>query len=346
MKINHFVVIRLSALGDVALTTGVLYHLYTKYNYTFSIITRTLFAPLFENHPAITQIHTLPPSPPFLTVLNTARSLAKQYPHSPLIDLHGTIRSSIFSYFWKAPTIVYPKKAKERRQFLRRKTKELSSLLCTTSVTQRYYLSFSPYINNEELPSAEELSAHVFLTEEEKKECLEKFSPPSPVIAIHPYATHDMKIWPHEYWEELISLLQKQGYQVIILGKAEKVFSSSHVPSEYNFTNRTTVRETLALLEHAEILITTDSGLMHLATATDTPSVALFGPTTKEWGFFPPSPSVVLEDKSLACRPCSLHGNTPCPYSMECLYNIEPQYVFYQVEQLLYKMKRAIHIAQ
>ena len=243
----------------------------------------------------------------------------------------------MFSYLWKAPTVLYPKRSKERKQFLRHKTKELSSLLCSTSVTQRYYLSFENYIDNDILPTSEELAAQVFITEEERTQYLNKFSPPEFAIAIHPYSTHDTKVWPPEYWEELVHLLHKQKYQVIILGKSDTVFSSPYIPLEYNYTNRTSIRESMVLLEHAKILITPDSGLLHLATATKTPSVAIFGPTTKEWGFFPPPPSVVLEDTSLSCRPCSLHGNTPCPHSKDCLYNIEPQYVFYQVEQLLYK---------
>ena len=339
MSTNHFVVIRLGALGDVVLTTGVLYYLYITYHYTFSIITRSMFAPLFENNPAITTIHTLPNAPSFLTLISSARKLAKQYSNTPLIDLHGTIRTSMFSYFWKAQTILYPKRSKERRKFLRFKTEELSSLLCETSVTQRYFLAFSDFIKNDNLPSVEDLAARVFTTHEEKQTCLNKFSIPQPTIAIHPYAAHDIKIWPHEYWEELVQLLHTQNYQVIIIGKSEKVFFSKYIPLEYNFTNRTTLRESMILLQQSDLLITPDSGLLHLATATQTPSIALFGPTTKEWGFFPPQPSIVLEDTTVSCRPCSLHGNDECPYLKECLYNIEPQYVFYQIEQLLYRLK-------
>lgn len=356
MNNKHFVIIRLGVLGDVALTTGVLSYLHKHYGFTFSIITRAMFASLFEHNPAITQVHTLPNTIPLFTLIKQARALAQQYVDTPLIDLHGNLRSFIISYFWNNRVSVYPKYSKERRRFLQNKTEELSSLLSKTTVTQRYFSVFLPYIQNTlsdpdspsileksssitlntALPSPEELCPNIILTEEESAFALTKFSPPKPCIAIHPYATHSTKMWSYEYWETLVSILSQRGYHVIILGKADLVFSSPSVSLEYNFTNRTSIRESLVLLRHSTILITGDSGLLHLASGVNTPSVALFGATTKEWGFFPPKPSVVLEDITLACRPCSLHGKATCPYDMECMSNIEPQYVAEQAISLFH----------
>lgn len=330
----HFVIIRLGVLGDVVLTTGVLQYLHIHYHYTFSVITREAFAPIFENHPAVTHIHVLPNKPSFFTLVRFTKRLAQQYATTPLIDLHGNLRTMVISYMWRASTFVYTKYTKERKQFLRSRSQELSTLLCATSVTQRYFLAFQKY-TSEAIPSQDALAARVFITQKEREACIQKFSPPKHAIAIHPYASHNTKIWPLEYWKELIHILHERNYSIIILGKSDAVFSSPHIPIEYNFTNRTSIRESLVLLEHATALITPDSGLLHLATATRTPSIALFGATTQEWGFFPPAPSIIVEDKSLMCRPCSLHGNTPCTHAMECMYNLEPMYVFNKMQELI-----------
>ena len=55
-------------------------------------------------------------------------------------------------------------------------------------------------------------------------------------------------------------------------------------------------------------------------------------------GFFPPEPSIVLEDTTLLCRPCSLHGEQKCPFASECMYNIEPKIVAYTMETLLARL--------
>jgi len=61
---------------------------------------------------------------------------------------------------------------------------------------------------------------------------------------------------------------------------------------------------------------------MHLATAVDTPLLALFGPTTRAWGFMPQGKNVRVLEKELPCRPCSLHGKRICTRGHECLERI------------------------
>lgn len=75
-----------------------------------------------------------------------------------------------------------------------------------------------------------------------------------------------------------------------------------------DFTNRTDLRQLIALLAQADALVTGDSGPMHLASGVSTPVVALFGPTCREWGFFPTGENDRVLQAPLACRPCSLHG--------------------------------------
>jgi heptosyltransferase-2 len=75
---------------------------------------------------------------------------------------------------------------------------------------------------------------------------------------------------------------------------------------------------------------------MHMATGVGTPVVALFGPTVRQFGFFPYSgPSVVLE-RPLACRPCSAMGSSRCPMGHHrCLLDIAPADVAAAVERLV-----------
>ena len=74
---------------------------------------------------------------------------------------------------------------------------------------------------------------------------------------------------------------------------------------------------------------------MHLAAGVGTPVVALFGPTTREWGFYPEGPRDVVLETGDACRPCSLHGSRRCAHSGRCMTGIAPDAVFAAVRRVV-----------
>jgi heptosyltransferase-2 len=75
-----------------------------------------------------------------------------------------------------------------------------------------------------------------------------------------------------------------------------------------------------ALLSRAKVLLSNDSGLMHLAEAVGTPVVALFGSTVPDLGFRPWRPESRVLGVDLPCRPCHVHGRKSCPLGhFECM---------------------------
>ena len=88
---------------------------------------------------------------------------------------------------------------------------------------------------------------------------------------------------------------------------------------------------------HFKLFITNDSGPMHIATAFDVPTLAIFGPTTRELGFFPYGEGHrVVEVKDLACRPCALHGGKKCPLGhFKCMKDIHADEVFRNAKEML-----------
>ena len=76
------------------------------------------------------------------------------------------------------------------------------------------------------------------------------------------------------------------------------------------------------------LVVTGDSGPMHLAAAVRTPVVALFGPTVEQFGFFPYKARATVLERTLACRPCSSKGGPRCPLGHHrCLTDILPEEV-------------------
>src|SRR5919106_1425349 len=86
-----------------------------------------------------------------------------------------------------------------------------------------------------------------------------------------------------------------------------------------------TLQETGALLAHTRVVVSGDTGVMHMATAVRTPVVALFGPTVEQFGFFPYHGRAAVVEHRLRCRPCSAMGSSRCPLGHHrCLRDILP----------------------
>jgi len=78
-------------------------------------------------------------------------------------------------------------------------------------------------------------------------------------------------------------------------------------------TGKLSLMHTAALLQQCRLLLSNDSGLMHMATALRVPVVAIFGPTVQEFGFYPFKACTQVISADLPCRPCSTKGSARCP---------------------------------
>ena len=328
---THWLVPRLGHLGDVALTTGVLRWWAEQYGLRFHVLTKPAWAPLFTHNPHVERVvpfpehaHSVGGAIPFF------RALGKEYTGWGLVDLHGVLRTRMLGAIWRGPVARYPKMSLQRRLFMTMRIASMGQALRAMNVPQRYSLALE-----HTPPPAQSLLPQVWLTPEESaaaRATLNAICPPqqgtggatqhtSAPIALHPFAAHHCKTWPEQTWRAVVSQLRQQGIPFIVLGQGPPLLPGA--PED--LINSTTLRETCALLAHCRCLITGDSGPMHLAGAVGTPVVALFGPTTPEWGFYPAGPHDTVLERPLPCRPCSLHGKANCPKNGQCLQDITPE---------------------
>ncbi|MDR2050279.1 MAG: glycosyltransferase family 9 protein [Deltaproteobacteria bacterium] len=331
---REWLLYRLSSLGDVALTSGPMRYWHERQGWLFTVLTRTDFAPLFERNPAVRSV--LSPNEEQLRLpglLSFFSELASAHRGKGLLDLHGTPRSRLLGGLWSGPVRRYPKMSLRRRLFLLRRSPADSAILREHSVAQRYALALEP-----RAPSPGDLLPEIYLAPEETRAAKARlrgifnFSAraPSPLVALHPYATHCRKAWPEEYWRVFVRELEQAGLNWLVLGRGGGIFPGD----ARDLSNRTSLRELCALLAEARALVTGDSGPMHLAVAVRTPVLALFGPTTAEWGFFPAGEHDFVLESDLSCRPCSLHGRGSCPLRGLCLESITPAEVMRRLQDL------------
>ncbi len=332
-KTASAVVVRLGHMGDVALTTGVLEYWRKTRGMHFIFLTKEAFTPILKNHPAIEHIYPVKADALAGTKawLRQCSRLAREFGHLPLLDLHGTLRSRILGLRWPSPVRRYPKSGLHRRIFSRTGSPKFRSMLERTNVPQRYAMA----LERKAIP-ATELLPHIVMTASENTKALDLIHPlrkNTALVALHPYATHPAKQWPEAHWRTLIKQLEQANIDWVVVGRNKMPFFSQNIDND--LTNRTDLRTTCAILAAADVMITNDSGPMHLASGVKTPVVALFGPTAKVWGFYPAGTQDIVLEREMDCRPCSLHGATECTRGLECLSGITPDQTMAAIQTIL-----------
>ena len=139
-----------------------------------------------------------------------------------------------------------------------------------------------------------------------------------PFVALAPGSVWATKRWP--YYPELARLLVGQGAHVVLVGGAADGEAARAIAAELpagcavDATGRLSLLASAELIGRATALVTNDSSPQHLASAMNTPTVAIFGPTHPSFGFGPLAErAAVAGHEALACRPCHHHGPPSCP---------------------------------
>ena len=128
------------------------------------------------------------------------------------------------------------------------------------------------------------------------------------------------KRWPAASWARLIRRLAAHyGGKVLLVGGPGETAWNAEIerlagPENcLNLTGKTTMSGLMEAIRPLKVFVSNDSGPMHIAAALGVPAVGVFGPTTRELGFFPYGPDNRVVETQLACRPCALHGSRTCP---------------------------------
>ena len=161
------------------------------------------------------------------------------------------------------------------------------------------------------------------------------------ILVLHPGAGAKPKQWPIENFIQLIYLIKnKYDFCIVILGGPDESVLGQKINEQCSFTidltGKLTIVETAQLISSSKLMISNDSGLMHLAGAVGIPQIAIFGPTPIQknipWGN--------IENKILIksdCSPCYKNGEFYCRKDKKysCLKNITPEYVYDKMKTLL-----------
>ena len=328
-------VIRLSSLGDVAVTIPVLYSVANRYpDDHFLLLTHDLWQSLFVNKPSnltVFPVFTKGKHKGIRGIIRLLRELppAMLAKNTKVADLHGVIRSFLIDYYFrfKGCAVAVIDKGRKEKQQLTRKEHKIKQPLKTS--LERYREVF------EKLGYDSSLSFNGLFPEKLVNEQLR--------IGIAPFAKHRGKTYPLEQMEEVVRRLSELPDLQITLWSSKKESGLLEQWAEKyrnvsSVAGQMSLQEELSLMNQMNLMVSMDSANMHLASLVNTPVVSIWGPTHPYAGFYgfnqDESNSIQLD---LPCRPCSIFGNEPCYRNdYACLTQITPEMIVEKVKAILY----------
>ncbi len=162
-------------------------------------------------------------------------------------------------------------------------------------------------------------------------------------IAVAPGSKWATKRWIAKGFAAVIDYISKIDYQPVLIGGVEDIDIANKVieisnKKPLNLVGKTSLRETFSIIKHSLLLVSNDSAPVHMAVSFDVPVIDIYGPTVKDFGFYPYKNGVVVEIEGLKCRPCGLHGHKECPIKThECMEKIKPETVIEKIDKILTK---------
>jgi lipopolysaccharide heptosyltransferase II len=158
-------------------------------------------------------------------------------------------------------------------------------------------------------------------------------------VAIFPGASIPERRWGADQFRSVVQLLADAGIPVVVVGGREDAGESEEIvraiPTALNLAAKTSLQESIAVIARSAVLVSGDSGILHVGVGLGRPTVSLFGSGIScKWA--PQGDNHVVIDRHLSCSPCTKFGYTPrCPINARCMTEILPDEVFAATVSLL-----------
>ena len=310
-KPKHILVIRFSAMGDVAMTVPVLRALTEKYpQLKITILTRGFLKPLFEglNNVEVYATDLKENHKGFFGLYKLSKEL-KQLNFDAVADLHNVLRSKILKFFFPGKNIEQIDKGRSEKKDLI--NGRIFNQLKTTH--QRYAdvfesLGYQIDLSNPRFPAKSKLSEKLIKL---------KSTENTPMIGVAPFAAHKGKMYPLDKMEKVIEQLSKTN-QVLLLGGGEnEVEILDNLSVKYENVNsvagKLSFKEELNLISNLDVMLSMDSGNAHLAAMFGVKVITIWGVTHPLAGFAPfnqPEDFQLIADRVQYPKiPTSVYGN-------------------------------------
>ncbi len=319
-----FLIIRFSSIGDIVLTTPVIRNLKQQVEGAeVHFLTKKQFLPVIENNPYIDKIHVLDAS--FSELIHELRQEYFNY----IIDLHRNLRTFRVKNKLRIIAFSFEKLNYEKWLMVNWKKNKLPNrhivdrYMDTTKLFDvendqkglDYFIAAKDEVNLDQLPERFRVGYTAF------------------VIG----AQHATKRLPTE---KIISICRKSKQAIVLLGGPTDVAVAEKIEAElgenvYNACGKYSLNQSVSLVKQAKVVISHDTGLMHIAAAYHKKIISIWGNTIPEFGMYPylaDESSIIVENKDLSCRPCSKIGFSQCPKKhFKCMNDLDEELIINEI---------------
>ena len=313
---QHILVIRFSAMGDVAMTVPVLKNaLDQNLHLQITVVSNAFFAPLFEGlerchfHPAyLTTKHKGAAG-----IYRLFKELKKATAFDAIADLHSVLRSALLRTFFKLggyKVAVIDKGRKEKKALTQKENKIFEPL---TPMYERYAQTVraagvAVTLNND-FPVYPKQNTPLFL-----QQLLQQGKK---IIGVAPFAQHKEKMYPIEKMKTVVQALAKENNILLFGGGTTEATVlqqwADEISSVHNMAGKYSFKEELTIISNLDAMLSMDSANMHLASLYGVPVISVWGATHHFAGFYGWGQNENnIVQAALECRPCSVFGNKPC----------------------------------
>ncbi|MGN0007488.1 MAG: glycosyltransferase family 9 protein [Alistipes sp.] len=333
---KHLLVLRVSAMGDVAMLPHAIRALRKAYpDLKITVATRKLFEPFFEGLDVdFMFLNTNEEHSSIKGLLQFAR-LVKKRGIDAVADAHFVLRTITVTLFLRLLGLRSAHIRKGRIEKWFRLGYSQNDAVPLKHTVIRYCDVFRRLGFVFDDPEPIEVGREYANPMGEKK---------GRWVGFAPFSAHEGKTYPQELRSEVVALLAKRYERVFIHsgGGSEQRFAEDMEAAYPNVTavfGKLNLEGEIALIANLDCVVSMDSLVMHLCSLTATPVVSVWGATHPELGFlgYGCDAEGVLQ-KEMECRPCSIYGNKPCKWGdVRCIRAITPQMIADRVEYLIGK---------
>lgn len=288
-------------------------------------VTKEEFKPLVLLHPNVKKVFSFDKKKGILGLIRFGLNLRKEK-FDLVYDAHSNLRSMVLS------TILWPF---SNAKFLKRQKNRFKRILLfwfRINLFPKPFKGMKSYLNPLAILGVSQSPIPLKLNVPAE---IKKRVPFEKPIVLAPSAAWELKRWPQEYWKNLIKLLPEQKF-VILGGPEDKICQELQNidPSRcISLAGLSSFMESTYFISKASLVISGDTGVIHIADLLGVNGIALMGPSA--FGY-PTGKHIKILERSLECKPCTKDGRGKCSNSeyKKCLVDIKPEDVVYLANSL------------
>ena len=334
---KKLLIIRFSALGDIAMTVPVVHDLAIQYpDLDITMLSREMARPLFEQLPSNVHFIAADLNGRHKGLLGLCRLWRDAHLNGfdYIADFHDVLRT----WWLRAEGCLRRKKVAKidkGRKGKKALTRQKNKVFEQQATSFERYAKVLEQLGFPTKPQFVKLDYSAF--------CETQKSPSETWVGIAPFAKHEAKVYPKDKMEQVIKALSQRGNTIIFLfgGGEEEKRQIAEICAKYPHVkaaqSQQGLRGELALMGQLDAMLSMDSANMHLASLVGTPVVSIWGGTHPYAGFLGwNQKSENCVQLNLPCRPCSVYGNKPCfRGDYACLNGIAPEQIIEKLNPYL-----------